>query len=162
VGELINILGQVRDSQIPEAIARDVEVESQYVKKISSFDSGAISPVTFTANTWQAIGSSMVFGEQGAPAFWDVVVYFEYVDSNNTTFPYFQYCGGASLAAIFWNADALTNEGVPVAFEAHIDPDFSARLRFGRGQSRKVELKIDRAISIVAPGFMQIKGVRKI
>lgn len=179
MGELINILGEVRDTQIPGAIARDAELaaaiaaaiaahiaagdpHSQYIRKRDSFEDTIQAPINFGANTWQPVGNSRIFGEQGAPTFWDIVVYFEYVDGTGATASYFQYCGGASLAAIYWNADLLTNEGVFVAFEAHNEADFSARLRFGRGQSRKVEIKLDRSISIATPGFMKIIGVRKI
>ena len=131
---------------------------------IADFESPAISPINLIANQWQEIGPAFQFGELGKGTLWDILVYFQYIDTSGISLQYYQYCGGGTLAAIYWQADFQTNEGILISsFEAHNEPDFTARIRFGRGnQLRKVEIKPDRAINIVAPGFLKVSGVRRI
>ena len=113
------------------------------------------------ANTWQELGSARNWGEQGKGAMWDIGIYFQYIDAaGGSNQPYFQYYGAGKLGAIFWQADLLTNQGLEIPFEAHNEADFTARIRFGRGQSRKLEIAPSRAINIVAPGFGRITGIR--
>jgi len=57
-------------------------------------------------------------------------------------------------------ADLLANEGISIPMEAHNESDFVIRIRYGRGQMRKLEIKPDRNISIVAPGGWKISGLR--
>lgn len=189
MGKLTNLNppAPIADADLPASIARDAEyiaadiahlnatdphlqyptqarADARYVRLFNSFEQLIPAPINWQANTWQALGNSIVAGELSKPALWDVCVYVQYVDtSNNTMQPYFQYCGGGTLAAIYWQADVLTNEGISVPFEAHNEADFTARLRFGRGnQFRKLEIKPDRTITITSPGFCIISGVRKI
>jgi len=156
------------ESEIDPAMASEKEVEillSQYVKKPRSYDSGDITPINLAANTWQPIGSAYQFGDLGKGTFWDIMVYFQYPDpGGGMNQPYFQYCGGASLCAIFWQADFLTNEGVPaVPVETHNEPDFTTRIRFGRGNGfRRVEVKLSRDVIIGIGGFCRVTGSQRL
>lgn len=178
MGKLTNLnpLAAIADTDIPSTITRDAEYiaadkahlaashpHPQYARMLNSFESPSISPVNLAANSWQAVGDAVTVGEQGNGTLWDVMVYFQYVDtSGGFNQPYFQYAGGGTLATIFWQADLLVNEGILVPFEAHNEPDFTARIRFGRGQQRKLEIKPDRAINIASPGFMKVSGIRRL
>ena len=177
----------IADADLPASIARDAEyiaadaahvnatdphlqyptqarADARYLRFFNFFEQLITAPINWQANTWQALGDPIVAGELGKGVLWDVCVYFQYPDtSSNTMQSYFQYCGGGTLAAIYWQADLFVNEGILVPFETHNDPDFTARLRFGRGNKfRRLEIKPDRAIAITSPGFCNISGVRKI
>jgi hypothetical protein len=183
MGDLINITGQILDSQIPDPIARDTETESaisahemkadphlqyttqargdaRYARYYNSFEEVLLPPFNLAANTWQELGSARVVGQQGAGTTWLVNVYFQYVPDGTTPQPYYQYCGAGILGIVFWQADLLINQGIEIPMEAHNEADFTARIRFGRGQSRKLEISPSRAINITAPGFGKISGLR--
>jgi len=118
-------------------------------------------PIKLTTNVWNEVGTARIVGEQGKGASWDVGVYFEYTDtSGGPNYNYYQYFGSGTLGVIFWQADLLINEGVEIPLETHNENDFTARIRFGRGQARKLEIKPSRTIDIATPGFLRITGVR--
>lgn len=163
----------VTEQNLSASIARDTEFieadkahlnaphpHSQYLRIIDTYDSDAIAPISLAGNTWKEVGPTKIFGQQGVGATWILQVYMQYVETDGTSFAYYQYCGSGVLGAIFWQADTLTNEGIVIPNEAHNEADFTLRVRLGRGQARKVELKPDRAISIAAPGFLKVSGVR--
>ena len=162
----------ITEPQIPSAIARDTETAAaiaahvaapnphpQYLRILNNFEDTVNGPINLSANTWQSVGNSRVIGEQGVGATWIVNVYFEY-NVEGIIQKYFQYCGSGIIGAIFWQADFLTSEGIPLAVETHNEHDFTLRFRFGNGQARKVELKPDKDVSIVAPGFLKLSGIR--
>jgi hypothetical protein len=118
----------ITERQIPGEIARDSEFQAadqahinasnphpQYVLKSRSFRSPAISPINLQANVWQPLGEAVEIGELGEGTLWDVMAYFQYIDTTGgNNHPYFQYCGGGTLGAIYWQADLLINEGILV------------------------------------------------
>lgn len=175
----------INEAQIPAPIARDAEYiaadtahvnatdphlqyptqargDARYVRHLNFFDEVIPGPVSLRANAWQELGTARVVGEQGKGAFWDILVYFQYTDTaGGIPQAYFQYCGAGVLGVIFWQADFLVSQGVELAIETHNDPDFTARIRFGRGQARKLEIYPSRDINILDPGFLQIQGTRR-
>lgn len=150
-------------ADLPSGATLDTELD-QYVKKLRSFESANLAPIELVADTWQPLGIAYHVGELGRGTLWDVLVYFQYTHpTGGINQPYFQYCGGGTIAAIYWQADMFITEGILAPTEAHNDPDFAIRLRFGRGnQFRKVEVKPDRAISIASGGVCRVNGVQKI
>jgi hypothetical protein len=165
---ITNLSSFTPESEIDPAMISEKELEialSQYVKKPRSYDSGNITPITLTANSWQPIGSAYQFGELGKGTFWDIMIYFQYPDpGGGINQPYFQYCGGASLCAIYWQADFLTNEGVlAVPVETHNEADFTARIRFGQGNGlRRVEANLSRGVTIGTGGFCRVTGSQRL
>jgi len=133
---------------------------TEYIRVRDSFEDTIQAPLNFAANTWHTVGNSRVIGVQGAGATWLITVYFQYIEGGVSQ-PYFQYCGAGYIGVVYWQADLMLNEGISIAMEAHNEADFTLRFRFGKGQARKPELKpVDRAINIVAPGFLKISGLR--
>jgi|GEM_PF-2249356 len=182
----LNPVTPIADADIPATIARDAETaaainahlnaadphlqyatqargDARYTRYFNSFEETIAAPINLTANAWQALGSARVWGELGKGAMWDIGIYFQYTDqAGGPNQPYFQYFGTGTIGAIFWQADHLTNQGIEIPFECHDEADFTARIRLGRGQTqlRKLEIAPSRAISIVAPGFGRITGLR--
>jgi hypothetical protein len=135
--------------------------DARYVRYLNSFAETIPGPIKLTANTWQDLGSARIVGERGKGAMWDVGVYLEYTDTlGGPNYNYYQYFGAGKIGVIFWQADFLTNLGVQIPFETHNEADFTASIRFGEGQLRKLQINPSRLIDIAAPGFVRITGVR--
>jgi hypothetical protein len=135
--------------------------DARYLRYFDSFKERINPPINLVGGTWQELGSARVVGEQGKGASWLVNIYFQYeAPPGGQNQAWLQYCGFGSLGVIFWQADLLSNQGVEIPMEAHNEVDFTARIRFGRGQLRKLEINPSRAINIANPGFGEISGVR--
>jgi hypothetical protein len=185
---IIRAAKPITDNQLPDVITRDPEAtaianaainahlaavdphlqyptqargDARYLRYFNSFEDTIIPPINLAANTWHELGNARNIGEQGRGSTWFINIYFQHEAPPGTpNQPYFQYCGAGALGAIFWQADLLSNQGIEIAMEAHNEADFTARIRFGRGQARKVELFLPRPINIASPGFGKISGVR--
>jgi hypothetical protein len=182
---ITNLSSFVPESEIDPAVARDTEFQTadqahinavdphlqyatqargdaRYLRYFNSFEDTITPPINLAANTWHEMGNARNVGEQGRGSTWLINIYFQYEAPPGTANqPYFQYCGAGILGAIFWQADLLSNQGIEIPVEAHNEADFTARIRFGRGQARKVELFLPRPINIAAsPGHGKISGVR--